>query len=83
MWPLVITLGEAGDHGIVQKRGTLGDVSGDDMGCYRPVLVPDGFVAARTAGTRECRETGEMQTGPDFSLPELHDLGTPISISDF
>lgn len=51
--------------------------------CCRPVQVPDGFVAARTAGARECRETAEMQTGPDFSLPELHDLGTPISISDF
>lgn len=63
MWPVVITLGEAGDRGIVQKRGTLGDVSGDDMGCavglfrFQMALWQRGQQAPGSAGKlRRCRQ---------------------------
>lgn len=71
---------------IIQRRRAWQDVSGGDMGC---LLVPSGFVAARRADTREGRAAAEMQGCRGdaarfcLSLPELHDLGTAISISDF
>lgn len=74
---------------IIQRRRVWQDVSGGDMGCLSSVLVPGGFVAARRADTREGRAAAEMQgySGDAarfcLSLPELHDLGTAISISDF
>lgn len=55
VWPAVITL---------KKQVALALFRGEEH--CEVFLVPDGFVTVRTADTRECRETVESQTSPDF-----------------
>ena len=70
MWPAVITL---------TKQVAMALFRGEEH--CEVFLIPDSFVAVRLADTRECGETAEMQPRPDFLF--LHDLGTPIIISEF